>query len=391
MKKVLTALMALTMVFGFAAMASADPCANCAGLAGTIERGCLTGQTPTCESFDFENINDYNDCGQKIPNRALFRICDCIESGDFETVVTNDVIEVTMEILVDKGAGKVAGDNGVYWAQNVDGGIGLGLYDDQDAACYIYGSTNPPSITGNNSSYPASLRGMYDYYTAAGALGTPLEGSAVCTVPATNRVVKLVPTKGQALGTFGYKILSSDEVNGNATWAIDIPKMRVDNSMVNKGDKVWVKICLLRDCSGLCNADEICCCYIYIGDLCCVPETNLTGKALLFPYMPKADSTYYNVNAITVANTSDAAGAMTITMYESDGDVGTVTISSVAAHGIEVLPLSALVDDMTSSGTLGDAANGCYIVVTPVFEASGFAFIGNTTNGTSMGYLAEHK
>ena len=372
MKKLLTVLMTLTFVFGVAAMASAA-CFNCAGDAGNIARGCDSAQTPACSPFDFENPYDY--CDSKEPNRALFKICDCIPEI-FETIEAGDTIDISMEILVDSGDGPDSGDNGVYWAEDVGTvGIPLGTYNNQSDAC-------------DEEDYDELFGGPYRYLLADGDTGFVNDGSD-CDIEDEERVVKIVPNRSLAddMGLVtGYQVTDDDDFDDRATWAIDIPEMRVDNDKVSGGEKVWVKICLSRYTGGICE-ELPCCCEIYIGELCCPEDLDSGYNSLVYPYFPPANTTVWNLLGMTITNLDDAKANAEITMYEADGDVGTVTVE-VNAKGIYLNTLSALAAEMeltSGTGTLGDAK--CYLVVTPLFNATGFAMIADTIDGASMGYL----
>jgi len=350
-------------------MASAA-CFNCAGDAGNIARGCNTVQDQACTPFDFETFTDY--CNNKTPNRALFKICDCIPEV-FSTISEGDVIDISMEILVDSGNGPVGGDNGVYWAQDVTrSGIRLATYNNQADACnasndptdadYVYGTTS------------SVFAGPFKYLKADGKVGGVDTGS-VCDIDDNDRVVKLVPARATGTNT-GYEVTENDDFGDLATWVIDIPRMRVDNNQVSAGDKVWVKICLSRFTGGICE-ELPCCCEIYIGELCCPADTDSSaGASLVYPYFPPASSTQFNLIGMTITNLSAVAGNAVITVYESDGTVGTLTVP-VSAKGIYLNTLSGLVADpgMVKSGTgnLGDSK--CYIVVKTGFASEGFVMI----------------
>lgn len=375
MKKLTTVLLTLAFVLGVTAMASAA-CFNCAGDAGNINRGCDSTQTPSCAPFDFENPADY--CNTKTPNRALFKICDCLPEI-FSTLEQGDTIDISLEILVDSGNGPVGGDNGVYWAENVDDGIGLGTYNNQADACDEY-------------AYGTYFAGPFRYLLANGTAGGTDTGT-LCDIADADRVVKIVPDRAAAAalgGTTGYLITPEDDFGDLATWAIDIPMMRVDNNLVNAGDKVWVKICLSRFTGGICE-ELPCCCEIYIGELCCPGDTDTSaGASLVYPYFPPANSAAFNLIGMTITNLSALPGDAVITMYESDGDVGTLTVN-VPATGIYLNTLSSLVADpamvKTGAGTLGDSKS--YITVKAPFNAEGFVMIADTIDGASMGYLAK--
>ncbi|RJP84121.1 MAG: hypothetical protein C4518_19645 [Desulfobacteraceae bacterium] len=369
MKKLTTVLLTLTFVFGVAAMSSAA-CFNCAGEAANIARGCDSSQEPGCEPFDFETVSDY--CDTKTPNRALFKICDCIPEI-FDTIEAGDTIDISMEILVDSGNGEESGDNGVYWAEEVDS-IALGTYNNQTEAC-------------KDSGYGEWFDGPFKFLLADGEEGG-VDESNVCDIADDDRVVKFVPDRALAAeqgGTTGYMITDNDDYDDRATWAIDIPEMRVDNSMIVGGEKVWVKICLSRYTGGICE-ELPCCCLIYIGELCC--ESIRQSSGLVYPYFPKANQETWNLIGMTITNLEMVDGSATITMYETDGTVGTLTVP-VAANSIYLNTLASIIADpgmvVSGTGVLGDAIS--YMVVTTDFDASGFVMIADTIDGASMGYL----
>jgi hypothetical protein len=163
--------------------------------------------------------------------------------------------------------------------------------------------------------------------------------------------------------------------------------MRVDPSRVAAGDQVWVRICLLLDCSsGICGAKTECCCDIFIGTLCC-PDSALGQGSLVYPYFPPANTAVWNLLGMTITNLSPQAVKATVMMYESDGDVGTVEVD-IAANAIFLETIANVAASMTKTagaGTLGDAKS--YFVVTGNFSKSGFAMIADTIDGASMGYL----
>ncbi|MDA3895441.1 MAG: hypothetical protein PF482_04750 [Desulfobacteraceae bacterium] len=203
--------------------------------------------------FDFENINDY--CSQNSePNRAIFEICDCVDDGVFENVVLGDVLDISMEILVDRGSGLESGDNGVYWAENVNstGGIPMQTYSSTVDAC---------SDTDTTPDFMFS--GQFQYLLALGSQGDVYLGTS-CAIPDSNRVVKIMPVNGQQ-GSHGYTVTEDDVINNRCSWRIDIPNIRVDSNMTVGGEKVYVNICLSRE-------DVWCCYVIYIGELCCPPS-----------------------------------------------------------------------------------------------------------------------
>jgi len=354
------------------------------GTSENIARGCESGQDD-CYPFDFESNIDapWSYCGEKNQiNRAVFKICDCIPEM-WETVQADDTIDIRMEILVDTGDGPEEGDNGVYWAEDLaSDAIQGNLYDDQILAC-----------KDNKYTDMFYADGGWEYLLEDGTIGYPYTGmdSDCNSLSASNRVVEF--RLDDEFGDHGYLVQPEDELEGNSSWAIDIPYMRVDPTRVSAGDKVWVRICLQLDCDGICSDDLECCCEIFIGELCCDTfgsENN--DLILLYPYFPPANSSAFNLLGMTITNLSATDGEATIQMFESDADGeaterGEITVV-VPGNGIYLQTIGALASGMTKmagAGDLGDEKS--YLVVTTNFSGTGFAMIANTVDGASMGYL----
>jgi len=404
MKKLISIMAACLLVFGFAGMASgADGpyCVQCEGEdPGTIDRGCETSQQ-TCTPFDYENPDDYCYTETKGFRRALFELCDC-----YPDLKLNDTIFVSMEILVDRGTGTpVTGDNGVYWAEDVNTlGPAVEAFKDQAEAC------NP--LVQQTSSFP----GYYVYsgtrlvesgsYDDAGYLG-PMEEDG-CTVPDNQRYTRFEPDyewlEAYAIATYpsaadpiqeaidelqwGYRLASA----GKATLWIDIPEMRVDPSRIQRDWGVYVRICIDKKIDSICGTAD-CCCLIYIGSLCCEEDTSGSG-AILFPYFTAANSGWWSGLALT--NLSDADGYAPLPLYEADGDVfQTATPVLVKANSIEVfnhISLYALDWNVVKSSAAGVAGDDrFYVEATGEFPMAGFGMMAKVSTGESMGYLAYPK
>jgi len=296
---------------------------------------------------------------------------------------TEDFFDLQQEFLTGYTSDTLkSGDNGVYWAEDVSSvGIRMETLPRNDDACAIAVAAPTKRFKG-----PFSYDGK-----------TPLLGQA-CFVPADNRatLIKPVLSKGQK---HGYKITADDIINRCSNWQIDIPRMRVDPSMVTKGQGVYVKITLFKfdeDSStfdpdtGLCNDPVIegsCYTYIYIGKLCCD-----TDDTLIYPYFPPASSTYWGLIGMTIVNVSDTDGRATIWVYENDGDIGKLEDVEVDANSQVLKTLSVLLADpdmklesSAGSGALGDDIS--FIKVGTNFDVSGFVMIANPATGESMGYL----
>ncbi len=397
MKKTILIIAASMLVFAFFGVASAEilTCSD----AGNIARGCEATVTPFqsdpycyTSPFDYEDFyGSHWDCST--PNdsycpgpdkdefhRALFKICDCIEDGKFTSVDTGDTIDIGMEVLVDKkdGNGPVGGNNGVYWAEDVNttgsGGVGVEPFANQGVACADTSCT--PKFV---------FEGVFDYFLGDGTLTRKSPYTGIdCDVPANQEITKFQANVKQR-GRHGYKVLPADTVDNKSVWWIDIPELRADSNLVTKGWDVYVKVCLYNtlDTGGVCGECEGCCYNLLIGTLCCDDTPTTCSDTLTFPYFPKTDSYWYGM---AVTNLSDEAGSASVTLYEEDGDVFTGTVT-IAAHSTYVIDTVADLTLTTSvDGTLGNARS--YATVVTDFSASGFAMMANS-GGTSMGYLAE--
>jgi hypothetical protein len=387
MKKLICVLAACMLVFGFSASVSAE-CVTCEEDPGNIYRGCedLEDQRVFCYPFDYDD--DFGECQSKEwsrpsycmrgakgdVHRALFKICDCITEGTFETLVQGDTVDIRLDILVDGEEG----DNGVYWAEDIGTtGIPMEPFDSQEAAC-----------AEDDCSPDEAFLGEFDYKLANGDPGFPYGGSG-CDLEDEERVVSICPDVAQT-GTHGYTVTTQDDVDNNSVWWIDIPSMRVDPAMVDGGEQVQVKITLTRELSGggVCGECEGCSCVIDIGQLCCEDSPELLPN-LIYPYFPPMDSSYWGLMGLVVTNLSDNDGAWTATVYETDGDVGTVS-GTLGARETFLTTMQNLkgqltMTDSSGSGVFGDSR--LYVDVDVAFNANGFAMIANPNTGESMGYL----
>lgn len=393
MKKLISIMAVCLLAFGFAATATAaeGDCGNCAiGGAGQIARGCettVTTQTSSScmtEPFDFEDCQiptersefmsglDYSYCdGKGCSNRAWFDLCNC-----FPDLASGQTISISMEILVDKNTGTaVAGDNNVYWAEDVGTVIPTWAYRNQLDAC---ADTTPLDPTMGFTSSDGFI-----YKTASGLVGSTYAGTN-CSVADLEKVVKIETDYNSA--EWGMLTVAS-----KGTLWIDIPAMRVVPSAENRGRKVYVQICIIRGEDpniGQPICDD-CCCLVYIGELCC-DEDPAVGKdyCIMFPYLPAV----YSANwwfGLSLNNLGSSTGLATITMYEKDGDVSTGTIELTASTTLPIQTTGATGLEsfmaLTSGADWGDEP--CYIKVTAPFSISGFTFIGSKDKQTS-GYTA---
>lgn len=407
MKKIITLLAAVSLIFGAVGIAMAQDCATCVE-PGTINRACPEEQDQ-CASlpFDYENddyfwiestlVPNYCESLVKQDRRVLFPACDC------DNFREGDTIDIRMEILVNGQTG----DNGAYWAQTISsvGGIDLGTYSTQTAAC-------DPN---RDYDYNGSFIGPFDYlyYNSAGNLvtgGMPLTGSGVDCYnddpreDRENRVVVIQPNASAINNDcleHGYVITGTDDTENRSIWAIDIPWIRFDLNKVQAGDVVSVRICVAKatpreegdqcsydlvDLGGICG-DTGCCCEFEVGTLgCCIDEEYNT---LIYPYATEMNSVNWWYGMV-ITNLDSVAGEADVTVYETnaDGSVDTATITvDVAANGLFVTNNQALMSAF--GGDIGDGR--AYFVVNTEFDASGFMFIGNDVKAEAMGYLPEAR
>jgi hypothetical protein len=387
MKKMISIMAACLLVVGLVGIASADPCAQCEANPGYINRGCDTSQTVACYPFDYEDFGkdlDGDRCARELSgmmesycstgskgdfHRAIFKLCDC-----FPNLTTNSTLYVAMEILVDKGTGTaVAGDNGVYWAQHVNS-ILAETFTNETEIC------NQPACDKPADSFAGPFEYWYfDNGAKKKSTKTPDSG-AVCDIADDRRITEIT-SSAAAKGFTGFN-------PGEATMWIDIPWMRVDNAMVQRGWKVYVKICMSEKTGQICTTTD-CCCVIYIGELCC-PTSSSSGCAIVFPYFTAADSGWWSGVAIT--NGGSKAGTVDLTVYEADGDVfELVEPLAISANGMLVYNQATLYGlDWTAAGT-GDGIPGnarFYVKAVGDVPVMGFGMMAKTSTGESMGYLA---
>lgn len=414
MKKTITILAAVMMVLSFAGMASALTAANCGGDPGYINSGCGDEQG-TCAPFDFDDYSAWsrlvngnlltgysygeNYC-DKMNNRAVIAICDCIPDP-FENVTSNqnnplllpNRYEIGMNILVDKkdGNGAVEGANWVYFVADAElaDGVNVWTYSSQGVACSDY--DNSEAITAG------TFGGDFDLLLANGS-----SIILVNNVPQTSQLStstnceafdpweKVVEIRNTPYTNSGYSITPEDDQFDASNWVIDIPAMNTDVTEVEAGWDVYVDICIYETTGsgdGICSDCEACCFTLFVGTLCCPDsESSADGTTLVFPYLGRTDGSWWNGMAVT--NLSDEAATASVTLYEN-GDVWTGDVA-LEANGIAIIVPA----DLTLTTAGGDGVYGnerSYVVADVDADASGFAFMANTNDGTSMGYLAEKQ
>jgi hypothetical protein len=373
MRKLMAILLTFGLIMGFAGMASAQDvdCVPCEP-PSTIDRGCLAEQANfECDPFDYENAADY--CEGKEPRRILFPICDCPEIANLDLAADESVLDIRLEILVNGETG----DNGAYWAEDVDGGLQASLYTTESQACADVNNFNT-AFVGNFD---------YRYYTATGTIATLAEGDEPNGLCGTNATI-IEPTPGQCLnldGSTQHGIQLTPANAGQSVIAVNIPEMWFDPTIVQEGDVISVQICITpADSQGCVNTGNLCgqvgcCCTFDIGDLCCPDE--LQSFNLVYPYATAMNDANWWYGMV-ITNLTDVAGQATVTVYEMDGDTDSVVVD-VPANGMYVNSNSGLMGAFGEG--IGDAR--AYFSVTTDFAASGFFFIGNDGLSEAMGYL----
>jgi len=408
MKKVISILAACMLVFSFAGMVSAQdiPGAGECESAGNIFRGCeRPGEQTDCSTtpFDYE---DFGDCsvgmgsycaaaGKDDYHRALIPICDCIQNlEDFDEPNAGDVYDVFMEILVDKGDGeKVGGDNGVYFAEDVgESGVLVQAFEDDIEACDEI-ACDPAD----------AFQGSFVYLDADGDTVTPYMGNN-CEVDEDARATSLEPANVEDRPTFnydpdnpttapyGYTVTAADVSNGRSTWWVDIPMLRADSNITERGWKVYVKVSIQlaeeTGTGGLCSDCPKCEHLVEIGTLCCDEAEESCADTLIFPYFPDITDFWFG---LVITNLGSEDGLATINLYETgtNGDKASGTVT-VPANGTRVFTSSELYEELSfdesPDGVLGNASS--YLKIVTDFPASGFAMQAKRDDGTaSMGYL----
>jgi hypothetical protein len=263
------------------------------------------------------------------------------------------------------------GQNGAYWSAPGDSNIEFSKFASLQAAC---------ASTGYDSNFGP---GAWYTSTAAGTSGTEimtLAGDPTCVVPALNAATMLVTDPDQ-----GYMITDYDVLMKLSYWKIDVPPIRIVPDVLHNCETISVRIETLdQSTGGICrDCNATCECIIDVAKVCC---TSTTSGECLFPYFtsttaPNDAQPWWN--GIAIVNTGSAAGTATLTVKQVDGASGSYTTPSIPAGSMFVRTLDGI--PFTGSG-LGDQA--VWIdAVTTFSSMDGFAIIGNTQTGESMGYL----
>lgn len=219
-------------------------------------------------------------------------------------------------------------------------------------------------------------------YLASGTAGTVPAGTTNCGLtPAGERLTKIVS------GQFQGQVTSGDNYV-----AITLPKYNFDftgANAVSSGDVAKTAITLSKIPCGFIFNDTV-----TVATFGC----SQVGNELYYPYFTQLDDDdtvdqYHD--GFVVINLSDDQGSFDMTVYEKDGDVGTLTGVVVEGRSMYVNMLVLVYETLTQTvvsptdGTLGNSA--CYIHVNANFKCDGFGFMWVDANGSSIGYLPRNE
>jgi hypothetical protein len=209
-------------------------------------------------------------------------------------------------------------------------------------------------------------------YNEGGTAGAAYPAAGACTVAAANRVRELRSTAFAAINTFD-------------TLELDIPALCYDTSIVGDATQADIRISLRRyPCGEIFSETRT------IGTFVttCPPAAGATN--LLFPFLPAMDGSVAGWwGGFLIVNGSATPGTAALTFTEEDGDSATFTTPSIAAGGMWVGNVAALLSTVTpnpgNTGTFGDS-NVSIVAACNFTFGGGFAFTGNGDEGT--GYVA---
>jgi hypothetical protein len=209
-------------------------------------------------------------------------------------------------------------------------------------------------------------------YNEGGTAGAAYPAAGACTVAAANRVRELRSNAFAAINTFD-------------TLELDIPALCYDTSIVGDATQADIRISLRRyPCGEIFSETRT------IGTFVttCPPAAGATN--LLFPFLPAMDGSVAGWwGGFLIVNGSATPGTAALTFTEEDGDSATFTTPSIAAGGMWVGNVAALLSTVTpnaaNTGTFGDS-NVSIVAACNFTFGGGFAFTGNGDEGT--GYVA---
>lgn len=256
------------------------------------------------------------------------------------------------------------GDNGVYFTGSQD--LRIALYDDdfnRNACGSDLGATSDVGTT---------------FLMADKDLDEPAKPTSTCTFdPEDDRSVFVTSGALSFPGDIQYI-------------QIDIPTLKFDRARIKEGDVVSIGVQLVKPPCGSIYSG-----LMTIGTFGC----GASYRSLLYPYfgVPAAAGGYF-YNGLAVTNIGKSAGNLSFFLYEQDGDIFRYDVAEpVAAHSIYQTTISQLVETgtpVTVANSSGDGVAGnakCYVVACTGFLSDGFALLGNTATGESLGYLPRYE
>jgi len=298
------------------------------------------GTTGYCTGFNFAQDPE-RDC------KLLFDVCNCPE-----------VCKVAPGTLM--GIQMIIETPGVYFADDTMNTIyfdirerrenfcrrnnddGLPLDTEMQEAVVFYNAADyrvayqRDTVNGGREDYEIRNFGDIVYYRNADFTnpGTPMPGAVTGAIPAENRVVAL-----QSVAETDY-MFNEDDMLGHCYIWIDIPAMRIDPTVAQKGANIDVAVRLLFNREvGICEdcaPPDICWCRRTVGKVCCDTGTTQDPDkgCVFFPYavvqnaagwetgialtatVPLPDNAYYELTL------TDAAG--NVATYRKSADVSRI-------------------------------------------------------------------
>lgn len=192
-----------------------------------------------------------------------------------------------------------------------------------------------------------------------------------------------------AANTYAQVVTSSTFTIPGSSWqgmVFDLPNMVYDNTVVTNSTNVVVRIRLIKVPCG-----EVFSCTRTIGTFvtsCLAPVAPSTS--LVLPYFTNPSTQWWA--GLAIVNNADAPANVTLTVYEADGDVGTLTGNTLAARGnngcMWISLTSALIPSLTpaaaNTGQLGDSQ---FFVTVETTQAGSEAFVMMGDGSQGMGYV----
>jgi hypothetical protein len=212
------------------------------------------------------------------------------------------------------------------------------------------------------------------WFTGAGP-ATAAVADTDCDVALANRVTRVVIDLGA--------------INGYAILKVIIPSFQYTLADVTSGDEVEVTLDLIKKpCGSIFQCTEKVAEYVTT----CPVTVAATSDCWTFPYFPPInDAIWWNGGAF--ANCTSADATCMLNFYESDGDMGTLTLTLGpwgAWSGLWTSISASIVPDAGNSGTLGDSTFFICTCCTPAggpgtsVSALGMMGTGNQAHGYDM-------